>query len=50
MRERARILVIDDDESVRRVLATILEEEGYTVDTVKNGKKPSKGQTSTSII
>lgn len=38
MGERARILVVDDDESIRRVLATILE-EGYTVDTAKNGKE-----------
>jgi len=34
--ERARILVIDDDESIRSVLASILEEE-YAVDTVQNG-------------
>ena len=36
MGERARILVIDDDESIRSVLASILEEE-YAVDTVQNG-------------
>jgi len=34
--ERARILVIDDDESIRSVLASILEEE-YAVDTAQNG-------------
>jgi len=34
--ERARILVIDDDESIRSVLASILEEE-YVVDTAQNG-------------
>jgi len=34
--ERARILVIDDDESIRSVLESILEEE-YVVDTVQNG-------------
>ena len=39
MGESARILVVDDDESIRKVLATILEEEGYTVDTSKNGKE-----------
>jgi len=39
MGESARILVVDDDESIRKVLATILEEEGYTVDTAKNGKE-----------
>jgi CheY-like chemotaxis protein len=32
MDERARILVVDDDETIRKVLATILEEEGYAVD------------------
>jgi DNA-binding NtrC family response regulator len=42
MGERARILVVDDDESIRRVLATILEEEGYAVDTEKNGKEAIK--------
>jgi len=35
----ARILVVDDDESVRKVLKTILEEEGYAVDTAENGKE-----------
>lgn len=39
MGESARILVVDDDESIRKVLKTILEEEGYTVDTAKNGKE-----------
>ncbi|HVP40438.1 MAG TPA: response regulator [Candidatus Krumholzibacteriaceae bacterium] len=38
MGERARILVVDDDESIRKTLAAILEDEGYDVDTVKNGK------------
>jgi DNA-binding NtrC family response regulator len=36
--ERARILVVDDDESIRTVLATILEEEKYLVDTAESGK------------
>jgi DNA-binding NtrC family response regulator len=39
MGENARILVVDDDESIRKVLKAILEEEGYTVDTAKNGKE-----------
>ncbi len=39
MGERARILVVDDDESIRKVLATILKEEGFDVDTAKNGKQ-----------
>jgi len=35
----ARILVIDDDESVRKVLSSALEEEGYEVETAESGKK-----------
>lgn len=42
MGENARILVVDDEESIRKVLATILEEEGYIVDTAKNGKEAIK--------
>ena len=42
MGERARILVVDDDESVRKVLKTILEEEGHVVDTAQNGKEAIK--------
>lgn len=37
MFKRVRILVVDDDESVRKVLKTVLEEKGYTIDTAKNG-------------
>ncbi|MGB9714680.1 MAG: response regulator [Candidatus Bathyarchaeales archaeon] len=39
MGESARILVVDDDENIREVLKTILEEEGYSVDMAKNGKE-----------
>jgi len=39
MGERARILVVDDDESIRKVLETILEDEGYIIDTAKNGRE-----------
>ena len=39
MRQAARILVIDDDESVRKVLSSALEEEGYEVETADSGKK-----------
>ncbi len=42
MGERARILVVNDDESIRKVLVTILEEEGYAVDTAKNGREAIK--------
>jgi len=37
--ERARIIVVDDDEGIRKVLKAVLEEEGYVVDTAKNGKE-----------
>ena len=39
MDETVRILVIDDDENIRKVLATILEEEGYEVESVDTAKK-----------
>lgn len=42
MGEKARILIVDDEESIRKVLATILEEEGYTVETAKSGKEAIK--------
>ncbi len=38
MKERARILVVDDDESVRETFTAILEENGYIVDTAENGR------------
>jgi DNA-binding NtrC family response regulator len=39
MDSHPRILIVDDDESVRKVLATILHEEGYHVDSAKSGKE-----------
>ena len=39
MTEPARILVIDDDDSVRKVLVSALEDEGYQVDVAETGKK-----------
>lgn len=39
MREQARILVVDDDNSIREVVSTILRENGYSVDTAENGKQ-----------
>jgi two-component system response regulator PilR (NtrC family) len=39
MDETARILIVDDDENIRKVLTTILEEEGYLVDSAETAKK-----------
>jgi DNA-binding NtrC family response regulator len=37
--ETGRILVIDDDESIRKLLVMTLESRGYSVDTAKDGKE-----------
>jgi DNA-binding NtrC family response regulator len=39
MDSTTRILVVDDDESIRKVLTMILEEEGYTVETAESGQE-----------
>jgi DNA-binding NtrC family response regulator len=42
MIESIRILVVDDDESIRRSLAAVLELKGYLVDTAENGEEAIK--------
>jgi DNA-binding NtrC family response regulator len=43
---KGRILVIDDDEGTRKVVAEALKSEGYSVDTASNGKEAiDKSQT-----
>lgn len=42
MGEHTRILVVDDDKSIRKTLATILKEKGYFVDTAENGEEAIK--------
>ena len=37
--EGARILVVDDEEGVRKSLKTVLEDKGCLVDTAKNGQE-----------
>jgi DNA-binding NtrC family response regulator len=39
MGENARILVIDDDENIRKVLVAILADEGYNVESAGTGKE-----------
>jgi DNA-binding NtrC family response regulator len=39
MSEAARILIIDDDENILKVLQAILEAEGYSVETADTAKK-----------
>ncbi len=42
MDKPARILVIDDDENIRKVVTTILEDEGYTVEVAETAKEGIK--------
>lgn len=35
----SKILIVEDDEKIGKVLKTILEEKGYIVDTAKSGKE-----------
>jgi len=37
--ETARILVVDDDESIRKALSAVLEDKGYVVDTAQCGSE-----------
>jgi len=39
MDETARILIVDDDENIRKVLIAILEDEKYIVESVDTAKK-----------
>ena len=38
MERKGNILIVDDDPSIRKVMAAILEEKGYKVDTAETGK------------
>lgn len=42
MSNTARILVVDDDENIRKTLTTILKDEGYMVDAAQNGNEAIK--------
>jgi DNA-binding NtrC family response regulator len=39
MNRNARILAIDDDENIRKVIVAILEDEGYTVESVGTARE-----------
>ncbi|MCS7124755.1 MAG: response regulator [Candidatus Bathyarchaeota archaeon] len=39
MVKNARILIVDDDENIRKVLSMILEDEGYSVDQAETAKQ-----------
>ncbi len=39
MADNARILVVDDDPTIRRTMAILLEDSGYVVDVAENGKE-----------
>jgi len=37
--EHARILIVDDDETIRKSLATVLKEKGYLIETAESGRE-----------
>jgi len=39
MEKQARIILVDDDESIRKTMKTILEDEGYKVDLATTGNE-----------
>lgn len=39
MDKHARILIVDDDENIRKTMKAILEDAGYLVDMATNGKE-----------
>ncbi len=39
MEKEGSVLIVDDDPSIRKVLAAILEEKGYKIDTAETGKQ-----------
>jgi diguanylate cyclase (GGDEF)-like protein len=39
MNQKAEILIVDDEESVRKILFEVLTEDGHLVDTAENGEK-----------
>jgi two-component system, NtrC family, nitrogen regulation response regulator NtrX len=48
MIKNAKILVVDDDETIRKTMKAILEDEGYIVDLASTGKE-AIGKTETNV-
>ncbi len=42
MDQKYKILIVDDDETIRSTMKAILEDEGYSVDSAANGKEAIK--------
>ncbi len=42
MDQKYKILLVDDDETIRTTMIAILEDEGYSVDSAPNGKEAIK--------
>jgi len=42
MSEQHRVLVVDDDEAIRKLIAAILRRRSFSVDTVSNGEEALK--------
>jgi DNA-binding NtrC family response regulator len=39
MKDKPRILIVEDDANIRKTLSTILQQRGYNTDTAKNGQE-----------
>ncbi|HSP16411.1 MAG TPA: response regulator [Thermoanaerobaculia bacterium] len=39
LRRKSRVLLLDDDVSMQKLVATLLKRAGYRVDVVENGRK-----------
>jgi len=41
-KDKASILIVEDDTNIRETLSTILQQEGYSTDTAKNGQEATQ--------
>jgi len=39
MKEKPKILIVEDDANIRETLSTLLQQKGYKTDTAKNGQE-----------